>query len=71
MKRQLTQADRDLLEAIVDRADLRAVIDGLCGICVAKVQHIETNWQDNELAKRWARDASKLAKFHGTLEVMP
>lgn len=71
MKRQLTQADRDLLEAIVDRADLRAVIDGLCGICVAKVQHIETNWQDKELGKRWARDASKLAKVHATLEVMP
>ena len=71
MKRQLTDADRALLEAIVDRADLRAVVDGLCGICVAKVQHIETNWQDHGLARRWAKEASKLAKFHATLEVIP
>lgn len=71
MKRQVSKADRDAIEGILDRSDLRAVIDALCGICVSKVEHIDTNWQDKSLSRLWAKDASKLAKFHATLEVMP
>lgn len=59
--------DENTLEQLLDRHGLPELVDALAGICVHKVMHLEENWQDRQLAGKWARTASKLAKFHSTL----
>jgi hypothetical protein len=46
-----------VLEGIVDHAGLRNVLYALEHICLAKAQHLETNWQDAAGAKVWASRA--------------
>jgi hypothetical protein len=52
--RDLTQAELDTLEALIDGAGIEAVLQGLSAICGLKADHIAANWQDTALAKRWA-----------------
>jgi hypothetical protein len=52
--RDLTQAELDTLEALIDSAGIEAVIQGLSEICGLKSDHITCTWQDTALAKRWA-----------------
>ena len=54
MPRDLTDAERVLLESTIDAAGLDAVLMGLSEICGAKAEHIAHAWQDASLAKRWA-----------------
>lgn len=44
----------ELLERLVDRNSLTAVLEALSEICGAKAERIASNWQDATLAKRWA-----------------
>jgi hypothetical protein len=44
--RDLNQAERDTLEAMVDAAGIEAVVQGLSEICGAKADHIAHAWQD-------------------------
>jgi hypothetical protein len=53
----MSKADREALEAIMDRTDPRTVLSVLSEICWAKAQHVLTNWQDKGLAKRWGKVA--------------
>jgi hypothetical protein len=53
----LTQEAEYVLEGIVDAFGLQNVLNGLACICSGKADHIESNWQDHRLAKRWERAA--------------
>lgn len=51
--RDLTQLERDALEALIDSANLEAVLQGLSLICEEKADHIIASYSDRSLAKRW------------------
>jgi hypothetical protein len=52
--RDLSPAELEGLEALIDAAGIEAVLQGLSEICGLKAEHIASNWQDTPLAKRWA-----------------
>ncbi len=41
------------LEELVDTHTLAKVLDSLSTMCSGKADHVATNWQDKDLAKRW------------------
>jgi hypothetical protein len=45
------------LEALIDAHGLYAVTDALASVCNAKCDHLESNWQDKEAARRWTKAA--------------
>jgi hypothetical protein len=54
------------LEAMVDHAGLRNVVWALAHICWAKAEHVQANWQDDQLARDWNANAAMLSL--GTFE---
>lgn len=63
---QAPNALMDELERIVDKASLCTVLNTLAQIAFAKADHIERNWQDTGLARRWNRTGDKLDKLADT-----
>jgi len=53
MNRDLNQTECDHLEALVDSCSIGSVLIVLTEICIAKGEHVESNWQDKPLARRW------------------
>ena len=43
----------DDLELIVDQIGITGLCDLIAEVCSAKADHIESNWQDEILAKEW------------------
>lgn len=60
---ELKQADRDLLESILDRTTVYGLLSALSGICEEKHDHIKANWQDRVTAQPWADASAALDKF--------
>ena len=56
--------DMEMLEAMVDRNGLGKVLSMLETICCEKAQHVSANWQDEDLAQSWERDASMVGKVN-------
>jgi hypothetical protein len=54
MTRDLTQVERDTLEAIIDCTSVKAMLEAISDICGAKEEHIIANWQDEKTARVWA-----------------
>jgi hypothetical protein len=50
------------LETMVDTTGLRNVLYALERIAYLKADHIESNWQDGAMAKRWNTIAKQIAK---------
>jgi len=57
----------DDLEMMIDRSSLLHVMTGLVTICFEKADHVDSNWQDAELARTWRQDARQLEKVLGKL----
>lgn len=53
MSRDLTQAEREALEFLMDAAGVAPIMEALSEICGEKAEHIESAWQDRPLARRW------------------
>lgn len=53
MNRDLTADERNTLEALIDAANLGAVVCALSEICDAKAEHIREAWQDEPIARQW------------------
>ena len=47
-------------EAYMDSAGLANVLAEIAEVCVAKGDHVQTNWQDDALAERWRLAAQQL-----------
>lgn len=58
----LSQAEADALESLIDHKGLSSVLETLAAICYLKAGHVEENWQDANLARRWERAGKKLDK---------
>lgn len=50
----------DTIETLVDKHGLSYTVNLLAEVCSTKADHIETNWQDEALAKLWNEAASGL-----------
>ena len=51
--RDLTPAELNQLEMLVDATSVNAVLQALSEVCGLKAEHIESNWQDTVLAHHW------------------
>jgi hypothetical protein len=51
------------LEAIVDAYGLAETLSALSIVCGEKAEHVETNWQDENLAAHWQDASNKLDKL--------
>ena len=51
------------LEAMVDAAGLRNVVWALASICWDKAEHVQSAWQDDQLARDWNANAAMLNRF--------
>jgi len=50
------------LEAFVDEHGMYAVLQTLSDICHGKADHLRSNWQDEDGAKVWDKDATTIAR---------
>lgn len=57
------QAAGYMLEALVDRFSFADVLDMLADVATDKAIHLEDNWQDSDMAKRFTDMATKLGKL--------
>lgn len=58
---------KQLLEELIDRHSLAAVVEALSEVCDEKEDHVRTNWQDFERARAWHRASCALVKCATTL----
>lgn len=66
---ELTQEQRDALEALVDKCGLADVIEGLAVVCHEKAAHISETWQDRDTARPWTEAGRKLDKLAARTDV--
>lgn len=64
----LNQAEIMDLENLLDHYSLSDILESLAQIANEKADHLRTNWQDENTAKIWERDANKLSKLASKLE---
>lgn len=66
--RELTQAERDGVERLIDSTGLAAVLAAVRDIANEKAEHIREAWQDASLARTWDAAGSAIgtaqAKVH-------
>jgi hypothetical protein len=53
MSRELSEKERETLEAMIDASSVGAVLGALADICWLKAQHIAESWQDRPLYESW------------------
>lgn len=53
--REISEARKLQLKAMIDGTSLAEVLDMIGTICSEKGDHIRANWQDEPLARRWER----------------
>jgi hypothetical protein len=54
---------KDEIEQMVDKVGLSKFLFMLAEVCNEKAEHIQTNWQDRNLAKEWTADARAIEKI--------
>jgi hypothetical protein len=56
----LTEVEARQLEQMIDEHGMREVCEAIARIAWGKAEHIESNWQDKELAKVWEKTGLRL-----------
>ena len=56
----LNEPNADAIEVMIDRFGLEAVLETVADIARDKSDHIESNWQDHNLARSWNRIANRI-----------
>lgn len=62
--------DMDELEAIVDRIGFTAVLDALSDIAYLKSSHCREAWQDESMARGWAKAGNRVYKAQMEVEAL-
>ena len=52
----------EMVETAIDSQGIVAVLTALVNICHEKAAHIESNWQDRNLAREWTTSAKRIDK---------
>ena len=60
---RISRDDKDDLEQILDRTGVKGLFEALAEIASEKEDHIQTNWQDSAIAKRWSKLVAKFEKL--------
>lgn len=55
------------LESLIDKHGLYGVVLAIESICHGKAEHLASNWQDKDAAKRWQSAGKELDKLHSRL----
>lgn len=55
--RDMTQAERDTLEGLLDKVGLGALLEGLSEVLEAKADHLLSNWSDGKAARAYQEAA--------------
>jgi hypothetical protein len=66
----ITADDVQTLETIIDRVGLAELTDTIARIAREKAEHVQTNWQDRDLARVWNRVARRFDKLVPSLELV-
>jgi hypothetical protein len=51
------------IESMIDGHRVCGMLRMMAGVCFEKAEHVQTNWQDTQLARSWERDATLLLKL--------
>lgn len=65
--KQLTPAESDALEALVDRYGLATLTGALAVIAELKAEHVRTNWQDHNMARGLERCSTILTRAESAI----
>jgi hypothetical protein len=60
MTKELTVAEHEAIEALIDRYNLAAVLEAVADVCEDKAQHIRENWQDEPTSRLWQYASRKV-----------
>jgi hypothetical protein len=52
-RNELSEKEREALEAFIDSYNLAAVVRALGLVCLEKSDHVQVNWQDKGLSIAW------------------
>lgn len=53
----------ETLEQMIDSTSLSQVLDAIGKVCIEKVSHLETNWQDYAAGKAWEKAGHRIVKL--------
>jgi hypothetical protein len=65
---RISRDDRDDLEQILDRTGVKGLFEALAEIASEKESHVEENWQDRPLARRWGKLSGRFEKLAETID---
>ena len=65
----MTTQEQSVLEAMVDRHGLKAVVETLADVCFDKEAHIKEAWMDYPLAATWSVRGNLLQKLANKLRL--
>lgn len=54
----------EILEALIDKLTLSAILEMLERICHKKAENLRTHWQDETSAKRWEKAARQIEQIN-------
>ena len=63
------QALADALEQMVDAYTLHSMLEALSDVCMAKSEHLISNWQDSVTGHVWSRAAGILDKAASRIDL--
>lgn len=66
-----TAVRTDILEALIDAENVKAIMHHMVTVCEDKAQHVEENWQDRKLAGEWSKAAKRIAACANRLSFYP
>jgi len=59
----ISEREIDSLEIMMDKHGLDTVMLALSHICSEKADHVRSNWQDENLAKAWDKNAERMCRY--------
>ncbi len=59
----ISDSDRNVLRAYIDRYGLSAILLVLASICTAKAELLAQTWENTSAARDWRSDGGQLARL--------
>lgn len=60
IKPESTSLNKDTLEQYIDKYGLSETLSHISDVCYSKAEHLRSNWQDENSASVWEKDAKKI-----------